>query len=255
MEAPKYALMIESTTKSILNFMALNLPVVQGEDPTPSSAQKFLPKEDNLELEDMPIAETVANPPSSPEAKKPQAEPQLSPVMEEALQTEHPMSGRPLILDPLPEDKKEQVRKHSVSQDGKFKDQPRMTSTGQIQMQVQLTWKDLVVVPKDQIHLSADKSKNDGNAPGVVAVKQKLILNHVSGTVMPQQFLAIIGASGNSQEGSGRGRQDHTAELLERQDVPCRPSSYWNHDNKRDPTRSNRLFQVHGVRAAGRHSL
>jgi hypothetical protein len=52
-------------------------------------------------------------------------------------------------------------------------------STGEKRIRVQLTWENIVVKPKVQL-----------------GDKEKLILDHVSGTVRPEQFLAIIGASG-----------------------------------------------------------
>ena len=52
-------------------------------------------------------------------------------------------------------------------------------STGEKRIRVQLTWENIVVKPRER------KSE-----------KEKLILDHVCGTVRPEQFLAIIGASG-----------------------------------------------------------
>lgn len=57
-----------------------------------------------------------------------------------------------------------------------------MNSLGQRSIRVQLRWDNINVIPKDQ-------AKNSSVVP-------KKILDNVCGTVMPKQFLAIIGASG-----------------------------------------------------------
>lgn len=82
-----------------------------------------------------------------------------------------------------------EVPKDDEMQIGKM---PRETnSLHQKRILVQLTWNDIVVVPKDQI-----EKQCCGNQPNYTDAEVKKILNHVSGTVKPNQFLAIIGASG-----------------------------------------------------------
>jgi len=66
----------------------------------------------------------------------------------------------------------------------KVTDSARMNSLSQPSLRVQLRWENITVIPKDQ-------AKNTSVVP-------KKILDNICGTVMPEQFLAIIGASGNS---------------------------------------------------------
>ena len=222
--------------------------MVQREEFTPNSAQKVLDKEEKFELDEGPIVDTVANPPSSPEVKKQQPQPPISPEVEKRPETERPLTESPPQAEQPSSQAKHTMKPQPTPPECKFKDQPKFNSTGQVQIQVQLTWKDVVVVPKDQLHLppginyatcedqigeSAEgkdgeakgkeaktegktggtkegktegtkegkteetkEGKTEGKTEGKKEQKQKVILNHVSGTVKPQQFLAIIGASG-----------------------------------------------------------
>ena len=59
---------------------------------------------------------------------------------------------------------------------------PELSSMSGSSIRVQLKWENITVVPKDQ-------ENNNATPP-------KKILNDVCGIVKPNQFLAIIGASG-----------------------------------------------------------
>lgn len=82
-----------------------------------------------------------------------------------------------------------QVESRSINAKGnnpqKFSSQVNGQETSSIihqNIRVQLKWENITVIPKDQ---AKDAS-----------VTPKKILDNVCGTVMPRQFLAIIGASG-----------------------------------------------------------
>lgn len=60
-------------------------------------------------------------------------------------------------------------------------------------LRIQITWIDIVVVPNEDIKKGCFQKQVGVGVGGEI----RKILNHVSGTAQPQQFLAIMGASGN----------------------------------------------------------
>jgi hypothetical protein len=81
-------------------------------------------------------------------------------------------------------------------------------------MLMQLSWVDIVITADPPTGRCSNKS-------GQITEK-KIIIDNVSGSVMPGQFLAIIGASGKvNQNNPIRRRKDHATQLpLGARDLP-----------------------------------
>jgi ABC-type glutathione transport system ATPase component len=102
-------------------------------------------------------------------------------------------------------------------------------STGEKRIRVQLTWENITVKPKAR-----------------TSDKEKLILDRVSGTVRPEQFLAIIGASGTIQHPSlslGAGKTtllNYLSGKMFPQDLTAKGDT-WVNDMKRDDIEFSRF--------------
>lgn len=97
----------------------------------------------------------------------------------------------------------EQAKEEQPMEGEKLNKNRPTESVSEKRLKIQLTWKHLHVVPKTEanrlkeinVDLPEDEERNIQHIVNCPK-KQRMILKDVSGTVMPGQFLAIIGATG-----------------------------------------------------------